>query len=85
MRGLAVLITIKSGVCQGELHKVGDTFTVGETTPAGMCWGAWDAIMPYVTTLKYGGDFPWAKQKGAANIHCPDPEGITLEIRRIDD
>jgi len=82
---LKVLITVKSGKCQGDIHKPGQTFTIGETIPAGICSGAWDAIAPYVMTLKYGGDFPWEPEKGMAEIHCPDPKGIVLELRRIED
>ncbi len=82
---MAVLITIKRGKCQGKFHKIGDTFTVESTTPAGMCLGAWDAISPYVSTLLYGGNFPWEQEKGIATIHCPDPKGITLELKRIGD
>jgi len=82
---MAVLITIKDGKCNGGFHEVGRTFTVKHTTPEGMCLGAWNAIAPYVTTLLCGGDFPWEKDKGVATIHCPDPTGITLELKRIDD
>jgi len=79
-----VHITIKDGVCQGKIHHIGQEFIVGETTPAGMCTGAWDAIFPYFLTLLCGGNFSWEKEKGVATIHCPDPKGITLELRRID-
>ena len=81
---MTIRITIKEGQCSGKIHKVGDTFTVEHTTPAGMCMGAWNAIAPYVTTLRCGGNFPWEKQKGVATIHCPDPKGITLELRRVE-
>lgn len=79
-----VRITVKDGVCQGGIHRVGQVFTVDETTPEGICLGAWEAIAPYLFTLRYGGDFPWEDEKGFAEIHCPDPHGITLELRRID-
>ena len=81
---MQIRITVKSGKCQGNINDVGQVFTVEETTPAGMCMGAWNAIAPYVQTLRYGGNFPWEKAKGCALIHCPDPEGITLELRRIE-
>jgi uncharacterized repeat protein (TIGR04076 family) len=78
-----VQVTVKSGVCQGGVHKLGETFVAGETTPAGVCVDAWAAIMPYAMTLRCGGEFGWAKDKGAVEIHCPDPCGITLEVKRI--
>ncbi len=81
---MPVLITVKGGKCQGDIHKIGQVFTVGETTPAGICTGAWDAIFPYVLSLHCGGNFRWEKEKGVATIHCPDPKGITLELRRIE-
>ena len=80
---MTVLITVKGGLCQGGIHKVGQTFRVGETTPEGLCMGALDAIYPYLMTLEYGADLPWEKEKGVATIHCPDPEGIVLELKRV--
>ena len=47
--------------------------------------GAWHAIAPYLTTLRFGGNFPWEKEKGVVAIHCPDPKEITMELRRIED
>ena len=80
---MPVRITVTGGKCQGNINDVGQVFTVDGTTPEGMCMGAWNAVAPYVTTLLYGGDFPWEAQKGTALIHCPDPKGITLELKRL--
>jgi hypothetical protein len=41
-------------------------------------------VAPYVTTLLYGGNFPWEKENGVATIFCPDPKGISLELKRIE-
>lgn len=82
---MAVVITIKRGKCQGGFHNIGDMFTVESTTPSGMCLGAWNAVAPYVCALLFGGNFPWEQEKGVATIHCPDPKGITLELKRTDD
>ena len=81
---MAVQVVVKSGKCQGHIHKVGQVFTVDDTTPHGICLGAWSAIAPSILTLLYGGNFPWEKEKGCATIHCPDPKGIVFEIRRIE-
>jgi len=78
-----VRVTVKDGVCQGGVHKMGDTFIAGDTTPEGICVDALAAIAPYVMVLRCGGDFSWSKEKGTAEIHCPDPYGITLELRRV--
>ena len=79
-----IRITVKGGKCQGNLHHVGQVFTVEETTPEGICLGAWQAIAPCLVTLSYGGNFPWEEDDGMATVHCPDPKGITLELRRIE-
>lgn len=80
---MQVLVTVTGGTCQGGTHKVGQSLTIGWTTPEGMCLGAWNAIAPCVLTLLCGGNFPWEKEAGVATIHCPDPKGITFELRRI--
>lgn len=80
---MTIQITVTEGKCQGNINEVGQAFTVKDRTPAGLCLGAWNAVAPYVTALRFGGDFPWEKEKGYALIHCPDPKGITLELRRI--
>ena len=80
---MPVRITVKRGECQGDTHQIGQVFTVNETTPEGICTGAWDAIGPYVMTLMRGGNFSWEEEKGVATIHGVDSKGITLEPRRI--
>ncbi len=82
---MPIRITIKGGKCQGHNNKIGQVFMVENTTPAGICLGAWNSISPYVTALRFGADFPWEKEKGYALVHCPDPKGITLELKRIDE
>jgi uncharacterized repeat protein (TIGR04076 family) len=84
MKVMTVKVTVIDGKCSGDHHKVGQEFIVKGMTPAGMCLGAWDAIAPYVTTLRFGGNFPWEKEEGVAIVHCPDPQGITLELRRVE-
>jgi uncharacterized repeat protein (TIGR04076 family) len=81
---MSIIITVKDGVCQGDFHQVGQVITVERTTPGGMCMGAWNSIAPYLTALRMGANFPWEKEEGVATIHCPDPKGITLELRRSD-
>ena len=79
-----VRIIVKDGECRGERHKVGQEILVEKTTPGGMCLGAWNAIAPYLTALRYGADFPWEKENGVITIKCPDPKGIVLELRRVE-
>jgi uncharacterized repeat protein (TIGR04076 family) len=82
---VSIRITVTAGQCQGKLHKVDDVFIVERTTPEGMCLGAWNAIAPYLTALHHGANFPWEKEEGVAVIHCPDPKGIQLELRRVEE
>ena len=66
--------------------QIGDTFEIDyddTLTPEGVCIGAFAAILPYVTVLSCDGEFPWEKEtKTKTTIHCPDPEGIVLEIEK---
>ncbi len=79
---MPVEITVTEGVCQGGYHDKGQRIVVDWVTPEGMCLGAWMAISPYVLTLLCDGRFPWEEEADAITIHCPDPAGITLELRR---
>ncbi len=81
----AVRITIKGGHCGSGIHETGQVFVVRRTTPGGLCMGAWNAIAPYLTALRYGANFPWEKEAGLITVGCPDPEGITIELRRIEE
>ena len=54
-------------------HKVGDEFMVRRKTPEGICLGAFGTLLPYITTLRFGGAFPWEKAEGEGDFCCPDP------------
>ena len=81
---MPVRVTVTGGTCQGNVHMVGQQYTVKATTPEGMCVDAWTVIAPYVTTLLRGGTFPWEKDEGTVQLHCPDPKGITFLLERVD-
>ena len=53
-------------------HQVGDQWTVGRFTPPHMCVGAFSALVPYITTLRFGGSFPWEAREGECTLACPD-------------
>ena len=78
------VVTVVGGVCQGGHHRVGDRWEIGSLTPEGMCLGAWGAVFPYVMVLDMGGEFSWEDVPTKIKISCPDPEGITLEVERIE-
>jgi uncharacterized repeat protein (TIGR04076 family) len=53
-------------------HQVGDEWVVGRRTPGGMCLGAFSSLVPYLTTLRFGGNFPWEDHEGEGTFACPD-------------
>jgi uncharacterized repeat protein (TIGR04076 family) len=65
-------------------HKVGDQWVVSRYTPAGMCLGAFNSILPYITTLRFGGSFPWEKNADSGTFCCPDPAVVnTFRLERV--
>jgi uncharacterized repeat protein (TIGR04076 family) len=54
--------------------ETGQQFQVDESgaQPAGFCTWAWHDIYPVVTTLRFGGNFPWMKKEGMAISCCSD-------------
>ncbi len=64
-------------------HKVGQVFDVSGATPEGLCPSACHSAYPAIYAIKFGGQFPWEKEKGTAHIACPDPENpMVMKIRR---
>jgi uncharacterized repeat protein (TIGR04076 family) len=81
---MPVRITVIKGECQGGFHQKGDEFIVDWKTPGGMCLGAWDPVSSYVTALLCGATkLPDGNDPDAIEIHCSDPKGITMQVRRI--
>ncbi|MDO8472190.1 MAG: TIGR04076 family protein [Dehalococcoidia bacterium] len=80
MRLIARVISQKGACVCG--HKVGDEFTLGDTTPAGLCSWAFNAIFPFSNVLQFGGSFPWEKDRDSAVIACPDADNpVVFEVR----
>jgi len=73
----------QEGTCAAG-HKVGDEFTVGDQTPAGVCSFAYCAAFPFAVGLQTGGTFPWEKDADKAIVACPDPENpVWMELTRV--
>jgi len=52
--------------------------------PEGFCTWAWDDLYKAVTTLRFGGDFPWMKEKGTGVFCCTDGfRPVIFELRRM--
>ncbi len=82
--GYKVLVKVvsKLGHC-GSGHKVGNKWIIGDKTPEGICLSAFDSLLSNIQVLKFGGSFPWEKDKDKATIACPDPENpVVFELRR---
>lgn len=72
----------QKGTCDAG-HKVGDEFTIGQSTPQGMCSWAFYTLFPFAETLRFGGSFPWEKDSDKAIVACPDPANpVVFELRR---
>jgi len=59
-------------------HKVGNEWRVGRRSPGGICMGAFGSLLPFITTLRYGGNFPWEKNEGEGVFCCPDPKVVNV-------
>ena len=65
-------------------HKVGDTWTMGATTPEGLCASALNAMFPDLKVLRMGGSLPWEEEKDIAHAACPDADNpVVFQIKRI--
>jgi uncharacterized repeat protein (TIGR04076 family) len=82
---LTVKVSVVEGKCQGDHHKIGDSWTIESVTPQGMCLGAWGAVYPYVMALDLDGGFSWEEDPSKIKISCPDPIGIKLLVEKIDE
>lgn len=64
-------------------HKVGDTWEIGETTPAGLCIYAFLAFAPAWSALRNGGKFSWEEDPDVVHFACPDQGEVVFELRRV--
>ncbi len=65
-------------------HKVGEEWLWEYKVPGGLCWFAYNAILPFAAVLKYGGTFPWQKDPDVITASCPDAEVVNVfELRRV--
>jgi uncharacterized repeat protein (TIGR04076 family) len=80
---VAVKVISQKGTCEHG-HKVGDEWVIKDTTPQGICLGAFNVIYPDAWVLKFGGSFPWASEPDVTTVACPDPENpVVFELRRL--
>jgi uncharacterized repeat protein (TIGR04076 family) len=79
-------VTIKDikGKCNFG-YKIGDKIQFnGKTIKGATCYSALMTILPKVYAMRYGAEFPWAKNKDTIVNACPDAENpVLFEIKRI--
>ncbi len=78
-------VVSQQGRCTQE-HKVGDSWVVDKKTPEGICLFAFNALLPRLQVLEFGGTFPWAKDPDVVRAACPDGNNpVVFELRRLRD
>ena len=85
------IVSVK-GTC-GAGHKVGQEFDLSKEFTVGfredgkaLCPSAFHAAFPSWRVLRFGGEFPWEKDKNLAHVACPDPDNpLVMELKRIQD
>jgi uncharacterized repeat protein (TIGR04076 family) len=55
-----------------KCNKVGDVFTIGLRTPAGMCCRAFHAVYPTALAMRFSDKMKWEADDGSVCIKCPD-------------
>jgi len=79
-------VTVKKVTnCEFGLKEGDKIYFDGRTIKGEICYGALLNILPDINSMRWGVNFPWAKENGdVIEIACPDPENPTVfEIRRI--
>ncbi|TFH37139.1 MAG: TIGR04076 family protein [Dehalococcoidia bacterium] len=81
MDNVVARVVSQQGHCEAG-HRTGDEFTLGQTTPAGMCSWAFYTLYPFAQVLQFGGCFPWEPDANVARVACPDPDNpVVFELR----
>lgn len=73
VRMRVVSVQSEGGRCPNG-HRAGYEYLVGGHTVKGICIGAFGACLPYLTTLRWGGSFPWEEQTDTITVASPDCE-----------
>jgi uncharacterized repeat protein (TIGR04076 family) len=82
MEDIVASVVSQQGRCEAG-HRTGDEFTIGQTTPGGMCSWAFYTLYPFAQVLQFGGQFPWEPDADVARVACPDPDNpVVFELRK---
>lgn len=80
MMEMTAEITSVKGTC-GAGHKQGETFRLSCWNPGGLCGYFYHDIFPYLSAMQFGGEIPWAGEKGLT-LECPDRHNVVTIILR---
>lgn len=82
---IVVTDILGKGTCPNG-HKVGDKFLVtGAETVENLCGWAYQALFPFLSVLRFGGEFPWEDDKDTAVVCCPDPHNpVVFTLKRVE-
>jgi len=62
-----------SGKCPSGFQ-IGRSWVISDgICPEGMCAWAFNSILPFITTLRFNGRFPW-REEPMARVCCPDAD-----------
>lgn len=62
--------------------KVNTLIRIEKILPKNFCPLLLYSLYPYYLTLSNGGWFRWVKEGGEVILHCPNPEGIVLGVKK---
>ncbi|MBI4334155.1 MAG: TIGR04076 family protein [Chloroflexi bacterium] len=84
-----IQITVKrvtNGVCSNAMRP-GKSWIMDDKTPGGMCLSAFNALLPYMRVLQFGGRFHFHKDPDAPlEFACPDHNRLVIfEVKRLKD
>jgi uncharacterized repeat protein (TIGR04076 family) len=84
MSTIEVTVKEQKGKCAFG-HKIGDRIIFdGKSVEGDICYSALLVLLPKVYALRYGVEFPWAKDKDVLCNACPDAKNpVIFEMKRI--
>jgi len=82
--GYKITAAVKSikGECSAG-HKVGDKFDLSCYSSDGLCGFFYHDLFPWISTLQFGGEYPWYEDKDTIELGCIDSYNeVTLVLKR---
>ena len=78
---IVATVTDLKGHCNAG-HVVGEQFEISCHNPAGLCGFFYHDIFPNLSTLQFGGNYPWG-DPDVLELECPDRYNLlTLRLER---